>query len=189
MESDKRKAFQIADEPSSTLSAYGDSEFGRGCLMARRLIESGVRFVEVTLDGWDTHKDNFTRTSKLMGALDPAAANLIKDLKARSLLDSTLVICMGEFGRTPTINGTEGRDHYPQAWSAVMAGGGVRGGTVVGETDALGGKVVKDPIAVPDFFASTARLLGLNPATSKMTATGRPISITEKGTPVRAITG
>lgn len=184
MRTPKLKAFDLADEPDAVKAAYGDTNFGRGCLMARRLVESGVKFVEVVLDGWDTHQDNFGRTTKLMGALDPGFATLVKDLHDRNLLDSTLIIWMGEFGRTPKINPNDGRDHYPQAWNAVMAGGGVRGGMAYGATDAEGAKVVDKPMMVPDFFATIATLLGMNPAKSFMTPVGRPIAITEKGKPV-----
>jgi uncharacterized protein (DUF1501 family) len=155
--------------------------------MARRLVESGVKFVEVVLDGWDTHQNNFDRTSKLMGQFDPGMAALIKDLDARKLLDSTLVIWMGEFGRTPRINPNEGRDHYPQAWSAVLAGGGARPGYVHGQTDADGAKVVDKQVVVPDFFATVATLLGMDPTKSMMTPVGRPIAITEKGTAVKEL--
>jgi hypothetical protein len=184
MHSPKLKAFDISEEPEAVKAAYGDTNFGRGCLMARRLVESGVKFVEVVLDGWDTHQDNFNRTTKLMGTFDPAMAMLIKDLTDRKLLDSTLVIWMGEFGRTPTINGNEGRDHFPSAWNAVLAGGGVKGGIVHGETDSEGRKVVDKPVIVPDFFATAATLLGMPPDKAFMTPVGRPISITEKGKPV-----
>ncbi len=185
MHSPRLKAFDLSEEPDAVKAAYGDSDFGRGCLMARRLVEAGVKFVEVVQDGWDTHQDNFTRTTKLMGMVDPAAATLIKELEERHLLDSTLIIWMGEFGRTPRINGNEGRDHYPQAWSAVLAGGGVRGGLAYGQTDAEGAKVVDKPILVPDFFATVATLLGMDPGKSFMTPVGRPIAITEKGKPIR----
>jgi uncharacterized protein (DUF1501 family) len=184
MRSPKLKAFDIAEEPEAVKAAYGDSNFGRGCLMARRLVESGVKFVEVVLDGWDTHQDNFTRTTKLMGTLDPAMASLMKDLADRNLLDSTLIICMGEFGRTPKINANDGRDHFPGAWSAVMAGGGVRGGTVYGQTDDTGTKVVDKPVVVADFYATVATLLGMSPSKTFQTPVGRPISITEKGNPI-----
>ena len=183
------KAFDVADEPDATVRAYGDSDFGRGCLMARRLVEGGVRFVEVVLDGWDTHKDNFGRTQKLMGALDPALAGLVADLAERKLLDSTLVMCMGEFGRTPRINGDDGRDHHPAAWSAVLAGGGIRGGTVVGATSEDGDKVVTRPISVPDLMATAATQLGVDPQKSFATPLGRPITITDNGKPIREILG
>jgi hypothetical protein len=178
------KAFDLADEPEASARAYGDSDFGRGCLMARRLVESGVKFVEVVLDGWDTHKDNFGRTQKLMGALDPAFATLVRDLDERKLLDSTLVMCMGEFGRTPKVNGDEGRDHHPAAWSAVLAGGGVRGGRVVGATSDDGDKVVARPTTVPELMATAATLLGIEPDKSFSTPLGRPIAVTDNGRPI-----
>jgi hypothetical protein len=185
MHSPRLKAFDISEEPDAVKASYGDTNFGRGCLMARRLVESGVKFVEVVLDGWDTHQNNFDRVTKQMNTYDPGMASLIKDLEARKLLDDTLIIWMGEFGRTPKINGNDGRDHYPKAWSAVLAGGGVRGGQVYGQTDADGANVVDKPVIVPDLFATIATLLGMSPTKSFMTPVGRPIAITEKGTPVR----
>ena len=187
MHSPKLKAFDLSDEPAAVKAAYGDTNFGRGCLMARRLVETGVKFVEVVLDGWDTHQDNFNRTTKLMGTFDPAMSTLIKELDERKMLDSTLVIWMGEFGRTPRINPNEGRDHFPQAWNAVIAGGGARGGYVHGATDADGMKVVDKPVLVPDFFATVSTLLGMDPSKSFMTPVGRPIAITEKGKAVREL--
>lgn len=187
MHSPRLKAFELTDEPAAVKAAYGDTPFGRGCLMARRLVEAGVKFVEVVLDGWDTHQNNFERSRRLMQTFDPAMATLLKELDERRLLDSTLVLWMGEFGRTPRINANEGRDHFPQAWNAVMAGGGVRGGTAYGQTDEQGAKVVDRPVAVPDFFATVATLLGMNPSKTLMTPVGRPISLTEKGTPIREL--
>ncbi|MDB4967177.1 MAG: hypothetical protein JWN44_2866 [Myxococcales bacterium] len=175
------KAFDLTDEPEASARAYGDSDFGRGCLMARRLVEGGVRFVEVVLDGWDTHKDNFGRTRALMGALDPALSTLVKDLDARDLLSSTLVMCLGDFGRTPKISADEGRDHHPAAWSAVLAGGGVRGGVVVGATSDDGDKVVSRPTTVPELMATATTLLGIDPDKEYPTPLGRPISITDHG--------
>ena len=185
MKSPRLKAFDISEEPDAVKQAYGDSDFGRGCLVARRLVESGVKFVEVVKDRWDTHKDNFTAVGKNAGEVDPAMATLMKELEARNLLDSTLVIWMGEFGRTPKINGNDGRDHYPKAWNAVLAGGGVRGGQVYGATDATGENVVDRPIVTNDYFATIAALLGMSPSKTFMTPIGRPISITEKGKPVK----
>jgi uncharacterized protein (DUF1501 family) len=185
MRSPNLKAFDLSTEPDAVKAAYGENNFGKGCLIARRLVESGVRFVEVVQDGWDTHQDGFNRTKKLLGNVDPAMATLIKDLKQRDMLDNTLVIWMGEFGRTPKINGNEGRDHYPQAWNAALAGGGVRKGIVYGATDEAGAKVVDKPTQVPDLFATIATLLGMSPSKTMMTPVGRPISLTEKGTPVR----
>lgn len=184
MRSPRRKAFSLADEPEAARKAYGDSDFGRGCLLARRLVESGVKFVEVTLDGWDTHQDNFNRVQKLLGRLDPAMSALVKDLEERNLLDTTLVALISDFGRTPRINGNDGRDHYPQAWSAVLAGGGVRGGIAYGSTNAEGTKAVEKPVSVPDLFATMATLLGMDPEESRMAPSGRPISITDGGAPI-----
>jgi hypothetical protein len=181
------KAFDLEDEPSATVRAYGDSDFGRGCLMARRLVEGGVRFVEVVLDGWDTHKDNFGRTEKLMGQLDPAMATLINDFAARNMLDSTLIMVLGEFGRTPKINTDEGRDHHPAAWSAVLAGGGVRGGVTWGATSDEGDKVVDKPTQVADLMATAATLLGIDPEKEFTTPLGRPVTITDNGKVIREL--
>jgi uncharacterized protein (DUF1501 family) len=187
MQSPRLDAFDVATESDATRRAYGDTDFGRGCLAARRLVERGVKFVEVVLDGWDTHKDNFAKTQKQMGVLDPAFAALLADLGARGLLDSTLVACMGEFGRTPRVNGNDGRDHWPGAWSAVLAGGGVRGGVVHGATDEDGAKVIGAPTRVPDLLATMATLMGLDPAHSETTPAGRPIAVTEGGVPIAAV--
>jgi hypothetical protein len=187
MKSPKISAFDIASEPEALKRSYGDSKFGRGCLVARRLVESGVKLVEVVLDGWDTHQDNFERTKKLMGTLDPAFATLLADLGQRKLLDSTLVVCMGEFGRTPRINPLEGRDHFPAAWSAVLAGGGVRGGQAFGKTNEDGSKVVENAMAVPHLFATMTTLLGLDPGKTVTSPIGRPIGMTEDGVAVRAL--
>jgi uncharacterized protein (DUF1501 family) len=184
MDTPKLDAFDVSGESEATRRAYGDTDFGRGCLAARRLIERGVKFVEVFLDGWDTHKNSFERTKGLMGTLDPAFAALLDDLAVRRLLGSTLVSCMGEFGRTPHINANDGRDHWPQAWSAALAGGGIRGGVVHGATDEDGAKVVGPPTGVPDVLATMATLLGLDPAHTEMTPAGRPISVTDDGAPI-----
>jgi hypothetical protein len=181
------KAFDASEETEAVRASYGDTPFGKGCLTAARLVASGVRFVEVTLDGWDTHQDVFGRTKKLMGTLDPAMAGLLEDLQRRGLADSTLVVWMGDFGRTPSINGNDGRDHFPNAWSAVLAGGGIRGGVVHGETDAQGAKVVKDAVTVPNLLATVATTLGLDPADLAQSPAGRPISLTDSGVPVKAL--
>lgn len=181
MQSALVKAFEIGGEPDSVKKAYGDSDFGRGCLMARRLIETGVRFVEVTLDGWDTHIDNFSKIKYLMRDLDPAMSTLIKELNERGKLNDTLVVWMGEFGRTPKISAAEGRDHYPSAWSAVLAGGGIRAGQTYGSTDADGAKVVSNPVSVPDYFATLAQLLGMDPKHEELSPVGRPIAISDSG--------
>ncbi|EYF05785.1 DUF1501 domain-containing protein [Chondromyces apiculatus] len=187
LRSPRLRAFDASEEPEAVRKAYGDTPFGRGCLTARRLLEAGVRYVEVVLDGWDTHDDNFGRVKKLMGTLDPAMATLLRELDARRLLDTTLVVCMGEFGRTPRVSARDGRDHHPQAWSAVLAGAGIRGGIAHGETDADGARVTKDPTSVPDLFATIATQIGLDPERTFGTPIGRPISITDSGKPVAAL--
>ena len=180
-------AFDLAGEDPTRVASFGDTDFGRGCLTAARLVDKGVRCVEVLLDGWDTHKDNFTRVKSLMGTLDQGMSALLAELSRRHLLDSTLIVWMRDFGRTPRINGNDGRDHYPQAWSAVLAGAGVRRGQAYGETDANGEKVTRDPVTVPNLAATVATVLGMDPAESFLTPIGRPISITDDGAPIRAL--
>jgi hypothetical protein len=180
-------AFDVSKETESARAPFGDTPFGRGCLTASRLVESGVRFVEVMLDGWDTHKDNFGRTKKLMETLDPAMSALLDDLERRGLASKTVVAWMGDFGRTPSINGNDGRDHHPAAWSAVLSGAGIRGGIVHGETDADGDRVVKDKTSVPDLLATIATVLGLDPGDTVVSPVGRPISLTDDGVPVKAL--
>lgn len=181
MRSPKLRAFDLDDEPAAIVSSYGDTPFGRGCLTARRLVEAGVRYVEVTLDGWDTHQDNFGRVKKLCGTLDPALSGLIRDLAEKSKLDRTLVLCMGEFGRTPNISDDEGRDHHPAAFSGILAGGGIRVGQAVGQTDEDGMKVVSDKHSAADLFATLATQLGLDPNETVQAPSGRPIALTEGG--------
>jgi uncharacterized protein (DUF1501 family) len=178
------RAFDIAQEPAASRSAYGSSKFGEGCLMARRLIEAGVSFVEVTLGGWDTHQNNFERVRQLSGQVDPAMSTLVRDLRERGLLDSTLVIWMGEFGRTPRINqrGPQpGRDHYPRAWSSVMIGGGIKGAQVIGRTDAEAATVVERPVNTLDFMATVCRILGIDHEKQNHAPNGRPVRIVDRG--------
>jgi hypothetical protein len=179
MTSPLTKAFDLSQEKEAVRERYGKDNFGQGCLMASRLVESGVPVVEVRLNGWDTHQDNWTRVPQLLSQVDRGMSNLIDDLKAKGLLDSTMVVWMGEFGRTPRPNARGGRDHYPRAWSMAMAGGGIVGGQVVGETDA-GAEEVKDrPVTVPDLFASWAHAFGLD-ARKVFYAGDRPITIVDK---------
>jgi uncharacterized protein (DUF1501 family) len=177
------RAFDIAREPAASAAAYGTTPFGRGCLMARRLVEAGVKFVEVTLGGWDTHQNNFERVRQLSGQVDPAMSALVRDLHDRSLLNDTLVIWMGEFGRTPRINqrgAQPGRDHYPRAWSSVMIGGGIRGGQVIGRTDAEAATVVDRPVTTLDFMATVCRTLGIDHNKQNQHPNGRPIRIVDR---------
>jgi len=187
MRSPHLKAFELTGESDETKKLYGNSAFGRACLMARRLVEAGVRFVEVTLADWDTHSDNFNRTKGLMEQLDPGMSGLLADLGRRKMLDETLVICMGEFGRTPKINGGNGRDHWTRAFGAALAGGGLAGGRVIGRTNALGTEAQDRPVSVQDLFATVYGQLGVDPSKKYMSQTGRPIKILEGGEPVKEI--
>lgn len=182
--SSQMQAFRIDNEPDSLRDAYGRTQFGAACLMARRLVESGVTFVEIALNGWDTHQDNFAKVKDLCGQIDQPFAQLLKDLGQRGMLDSTLVIWTGEFGRTPKINPNNGRDHYPRAFNAVLAGGGVRGGQVIGATDEGGSEVADRPVTEKDFFQSICQSLQIDAGKEFMTPIGRPIKIVDGGTPI-----
>ena len=183
------KAFDLSQEPDAMREAYGKSTFGTGCLLARRLVEAGVTFIEIDLDGWDTHQDNFPRTTELAGKLDQPFAQLITDLKQRGMLDSTAIMWMGEFGRTPTINPRGGRDHFPKAFNALIAGGGIRGGQAIGETDKSGVEITSRPINVHDVFQTVCKSLKIDPAKEKMSPVGRPIKIVDGGQPIKELVG
>ncbi|RLS55810.1 MAG: DUF1501 domain-containing protein [Planctomycetota bacterium] len=196
MRSEAVGAFNLDEEPAELRAAYGKNRFGQACLLARRLVERGVPFIEVALSdamggmgiGWDTHAQNFEGVKALSGVLDPAWGTLMHDLQERGLLDSTLVVWMGEFGRTAAINEQGGRDHYPTAWTTVLGGGGIRGGQVYGRTDDGGEKVVDKPVAVPDLLATIVSALGINPAQENMSNVGRPIPLTDRlGKPLAEI--
>ncbi len=182
--SPRGRAFRLEEEPSRLREAYGRSAFGQGCLMARRLIEAGVTFVEVESSGWDTHGNELASLKKLIPPVDQALAALVSDLQVRGLLERTLVIWMGEFGRMPKINLTAGRDHYPHAFNAVLAGCGIKGGRVVGATDRLGVDVVERPITVPDLFCTFCRALGMDPRRENQSNVGRPLKVVEHGAAV-----
>ena len=189
MNSDDLKAFDINLEPKSSRSAYGDTPFGQGCLLARRLVEHGVRFVEVTLGGWDTHYDNFTGVEARCNQLDQAYANLLIELEAKGLLSSTLVVLTTEFGRSPEIQAghKNGRDHHPSAYSSLLAGGGAKAGMVYGRTDSKGNRVKDDKVTVLDFNATIAHQLGLDLNTIQHSASGRPFKVASKGKPVKQL--
>jgi hypothetical protein len=189
-------AFDLGQEASALRDAYGRNLFGQGCLLARRLVERGVPFVEVTLGGpgdgnpagWDTHADNFESVRRLSSILDPAFATLVRDLQDRGLWQTTLVIWMGEFGRTPRINGQQGRDHFANAWSVVLAGGGIRGGQVVGQTSADGMEIADRPVSVADLFATIYLALGIDYNKKHLSNIGRPVKIVDKNPqPIREI--
>lgn len=185
--SPQMKTFDIEQEPPSVRDAYGKGQFAAGCLLARRLIETGVTFVEVGMGGWDTHQDNFNNTKNLCGQIDQPAAALVRDLKSRGMLDDTLIIWMGEFGRTPKINGRGGRDHYPKAFNVALAGGGIRGGQVIGETDPSGTAVTERPVTPKDLYQSIYTALGINPNQENESLIGRPIKLVDKGEVVKEL--
>jgi hypothetical protein len=196
MHSAAAKAFDLEDEAPKVRDAYGQTAFGQGCLLARRLVERGVPFVEVSLSsvegamgaGWDTHLQNFETVKKLSEILDPAWAALMDDLRRLGLLNSTLIVWMGEFGRTPKINPQAGRDHFPTAWTTVLAGGGIKGGQVIGNSGADGMEAKDRPVAVPDFLSTVCKGLGIDPMAQNDSGIGRPIRVVDpKAKPIREV--
>ena len=180
-----KEAFDLKRETESIKSRYGPTSLGQCCLLARRLVEGGSRFVSIENGHWDTHREN-TKSLRdlLVPSLDRGFSALIADLKERGLLDTTLVVLTTEFGRTPRINTMAGRDHWPQAFSIVMAGGGVKPGIVLGATDKIGGSVTDRPITPPDMAATILHALGIDPGASLLTPLGRPVELASGGKPV-----
>lgn len=173
--------FDIDDEPRPLRDQYGDSSFGKGCLLARRLVEKGVTFVEVRSGNWDSHQDNFEQCANNAAQVDPGMASLIADLKDRGMLQDTLVVWMGEFGRTPKINSRTGRDHYPRVFNLAMAGCGIQGGQVYGASTADGSAVQDSPVTVQDLFQTICRALDVNPHHENLSPLGRPMKIVDGG--------
>lgn len=195
MRSEKARAFELNREPERLRSAYGQCAFGQGCLLARRLIEVGVPFVEVyhapTPGGWDVHTPQRVEEVRTLALpqLDRGLSALLTDLESRGLLQETLVIWMGEFGRTPRLNNGGGRDHYARAWTSVLFGSGIRGGQIIGRTDPTGATVADRPITALDFMATICTLLGLDPDHQHM-AGDRPVRVVDRGfTPIRELVG
>jgi hypothetical protein len=188
MRSSTVKAFDLTEEKDALRDKYGRNLFGQGCLLARRLVERGVPFIEVTLStapgvnngiGWDTHFENFENVRKLCGVLDVGWSSLMDDLSDRGLLDTTTIVWMGEFGRTPKINQQKGRDHWANSWSTVLAGGGIKGGQVVGKTSPDGMEVKDRPVNVPDLLATVCKAVGVDPTKQNDSMIGRPIRLVE----------
>jgi len=177
-------AFEFNDESEETRKLYGSTQFGRGCLLARRLVEAGVSFVEVRSNGWDTHDDNFNKTANLASQVDPGMAALVTDLAQRGLLERTLVVWTGEFGRTPRINPRTGRDHFPRAFNVALAGAGIRGGQVYGATSADGMSIKRDPVTVADLFCTICKALQVDPTTENVSPIGRPLKIVDGGSSI-----
>ena len=189
MRPETAKVFDLDDEPERLREAYGfQSAFGQGCLLARRLTQAGVRFVEVSFGGWDTHQDNFDTVANKSAELDAAFSTLVQDLRHKGLFDRTMVVLTSEFGRTPRINGNEGRDHYPQVWSTVIGGGGVKPGRRVGLSD--GGKGVdRRPVRVGDLHATLCDAIGVDYSQTNRAPDKRPFRIVKdkKARPVREL--
>ncbi len=190
MTSDQMAAFKVADEKPEVLEAYGNNNFGKGLLMARRLVETGVPFVEVNMGGWDLHNDVFNnlRTQKLPD-LDQGISALVQDLRSRGLLEHTTLVWMGEFARTPRINQNVGRDHWAASWSVMMGGGGLRNGQAIGETDADGTSVVGKSYLPGDIWATVAYSLGIPIDTVHTSKNGRPMRLANGGTPIKELIG
>ena len=196
---DAKQAFDLSQEPAELRAKYGPRTIGQSCLLARRLIERGVPFVTVNNTGWDTHQNQYTQLKEgytgakipvgLVPSLDLALSGLISDLFDRSLLDETLVLVMGEFGRTPKLNTLGGRDHWPRVFSVLLAGGGVPGGQVVGTSDATGEGPKDRPITPADLAHTIYRLLGIDPAHTLYTSDGRPVHVNSEGQPIRELLG
>jgi uncharacterized protein (DUF1501 family) len=186
-------AFDVSNVPVAERMQFGDTPFGRGCLAAIRLISAGVRCVEITLTGWDSHVNNHELQAGRILILDPALAALISELKKRDLLESTLVVCGGEFGRTPHMNPVGGRDHWPHGFSMALAGGGIQGGRVVGETSVEPARSsqtplqdLKDPRPVEDIHATILSALGIDFERELETPIGRPMQICQ-GQPIEIL--
>ena len=183
MRSEDLVAFDLTKEPDELRKAYGKDSFGQGCLLARRLVEHGVRFVEVAFGSWDTHVANFINTPRLCDTLDIAMSALISDLERRGLLNDTMIVLSSEFGRTPKINQNQGRDHYP-IFSSVIAGGGIQGGRKYGSTDKDGAQVASDKVTPQDINATIGYALGLPLDQVIYSPTKRPFTLADKGQPL-----
>ena len=180
--SSQMDALKVAGEPESVKERYGDTNFGKGCLMARRLAEAGVPFIEVNLGGWDNHQNIFpTLRDNKLPMLDKAMSALFEDLEQRGMIDDTVVIWMGEFSRTPRINGNAGRDHWARSWSVVVGGGGMNGGIAIGETNSDGTRVETEPYTSQDVMASVCKALGIPLSTTFTSNNGRPMKIANSG--------
>ena len=180
--SKQMEAFKVASEPEAVKERYGDNGFGKGCLMARRLVEVGVPFIEVNLGGWDNHQNiHATLKDNKLPVLDQGMSALVEDLEQRELLKDTAIIWLGEFSRTPRINGNAGRDHWARSWSVVVGGAGMNGGIAVGATNDDGTKVITDPYTSQDIMASVCKALGISLSTTFTSNSGRPMKIANSG--------
>lgn len=184
MRSPALEAFEFSTVPAKTLARYGNNPFGRGALLAKRLVEKGVRFVQINRGGFDTHQRNFPAMRDHGETMDPALASLVADLAESGMLEKTLIVMLSEFGRTPKINKDAGRDHWASVFSCFLAGGGIRGGTVIGSSDEDGANPQDRPVKVPEIHATICHALGINPNKEVMTPLSRPMKLVDKGEPV-----
>ena len=184
MRSPALEAFELDKVDSTTLERYGDTNFGRGALMAKRLVEKGVRFVQVNRGGFDTHSNNFQAMSNHGEVMDPALASLVEDLSESGMLEKTMVIMLSEFGRTPRINDNAGRDHWASVFSCFMAGGGIKGGQVIGSSDEDGAMPKDRPVEVADIHATMCHAMGIDHEKEVMTPLLRPMKLVDNGSPV-----
>lgn len=189
MRSPALAAFELDKVPTTTLNRYGDTAFGRGALLARQLVETGVRFVQVNRGGFDTHSNNFPAMQNHGAVMDPALASLIEDLAKTGMLKKTMVIMLSEFGRTPRINANAGRDHWPNVFSCFLAGGGIKGGHVIGTSDKDGMQPDQQPVPVANLHASFCYALGIDPEKQVQTPLGRPMKLVDGGKPVVELFG
>ncbi|MCX6848896.1 MAG: DUF1501 domain-containing protein [Verrucomicrobia bacterium] len=184
MKSEDLKAFDLSQEPAAVREKFGRNNFGQGALLARRLVQAGVRFVEVQSGGWDMHNTIDTALGTTAATMDNVFAALIEDLVSNGLFESTMIVMGSEFGRTPDINENDGRDHYPLAYSTVFAGGGVKGGFVYGSTDKEGRRVADKQCTPQDFQATIGHAMGLPVDEVVMSPSNRPFTVGDKGVPV-----
>ena len=190
MTSQQMQAFRVEDEATEVREAYGQNNFGKGLLMARRLVEVGVPFIEVNLGGWDLHNDVFnTLKNQRLPILDQGIAALTSDLKQRGMLDDTVLVWMGEFGRTPRINQNTGRDHWAASWSTMIGGGGLNGGVAVGETSSDGTSVVGKSYLPGDVWATVSHALGIPLNKVHTSKRGRPMKLANGGIPIKELIG
>ena len=188
MTSEQMKAFKVAEEPAAMTELYGNNNFGKGCMLARRLVEHGGPFVEVDLGGWDNHTNIFnTLADNKLPILDQAISGLTTDLKQRGLLEDTTIMWMGEFSRTPRINGNTGRDHWARSWSVMVGGGGIKGGQAIGETSADGTRVETEPYSSEDIMATVCRAMGISLETTFTSKNGRPMKIANGGRVIKEL--
>jgi len=187
MQSPALEAFELDKVDDETRDRYGRTEFGRGCLLAKRLVEQGVRFVQVNRGGFDVHQNAFPAMEAHGEVMDPALASLIADLASSGMLEKTLIITLSEFGRTPKINKDAGRDHHASVFSCLIAGGGIKGGQVIGSSDEDGYKPKDRPVQVPDIHATVCQALGIDHNKEVPTPLQRPLKLVDNGTPVKEL--